>query len=53
MSDEIVIVFKMDGDQWCCHFFNFTNPQEDIAGFGGTKKEALEDLLEKLGDDLS
>lgn len=51
--EELVFVFEIDGNAWHCHFQDYVNPMESVEGFGVTKKEALENLLERLGDDLT
>lgn len=53
MEEELVLVFKMDGDRWSVHFQGFDNLQENAFGFGDTKKDALENLMEQLGPDLN
>jgi hypothetical protein len=52
MEESIIFEFEMDGNQWCCHLVGFIDLQNSPAGFGNTRKEALESLLETLGDDL-
>lgn len=52
MNEEIIFVFNIDGDQLHCTLSNYVNPMESPEGFGSTKKEALEDLLQNLGDEL-
>jgi hypothetical protein len=52
MKESIIFEFELDGDQWCCHLVNFINFEESPAGFGNTRKEALESFLEMFGDHL-
>jgi len=40
-------VLEMDGDAWCAHRNDFINFQESIAGFGATRREAIEDCIRK------
>ncbi len=42
----------MDGDQWCCYSEGCDYLEECIFGFGNTRKEALQNYLEQIGDDL-
>lgn len=41
----------MDGTEWCAQIEG-TYPPENAQGFGGSAKEAVEELLEKLDDGL-
>lgn len=48
MSTKLeIVLYEKDGDMWCCHRRDFVNLQESLAGFGKTKEEALQDLLNK------
>lgn len=38
--------FSMDGDMWCATRIGFTNLQESNAGFGKTKREAAQNLVD-------
>lgn len=40
------VKFVMDGDQWCCVFEDFVDLAESPSGFGDTKQDAYEDLIE-------
>jgi hypothetical protein len=52
MSEEYNFKFTRDGDMWCCTFLDFESLAECPAGFGFSRKDALEDLLSKLDQDL-
>jgi hypothetical protein len=52
MKESIVFSFDIDGNQYMCHLEDFVDLQSSPAGFGFSKKEALMDLLEQLGDEL-
>jgi len=41
--DENINVFR-DGNAWCATYDDFRNLQEDVAGFGSTPNEAVNDL---------
>lgn len=41
------VFYKKDGDQWMAHYDDFVDLQQNIAGFGETKKLAKENLLDK------
>lgn len=43
------ITLSMDGNAWCATPINFTNLQEDPAGFGSTKLEAMVELAKDMG----
>ena len=43
--DGVGLVWKMDGNAFCVHSPNFTNLQENNAGFGDTLFEAICDFL--------
>lgn len=43
--NEKVVIYEMDGDQWCAHYEDFLNLQESPAGFGHTQEEAKRELL--------
>ena len=42
-----------DGDQWCAVGSNFVNLQESTAGFGDTREDAIEQLVEELENELA
>jgi hypothetical protein len=47
------IELKMDGDQWCATVLeDFVDLQSSPAGFGQTRKDAVEGLLVKVCEDL-
>ena len=48
MSEHREVVYEIDGNQWCAHFDDFINLQESHAGFGDTKEQALEELMENV-----
>lgn len=50
MTYEFGIWCFMDGDQWCAVLDGFENLQESDAGFGPTKREAISDLLNRIGE---
>ena len=42
-----------DGDQWCAVGSNFVNLQESTAGFGNTRDDAVEHLMNELESQLA
>ena len=42
-----------DGDQWCAVGSNFVNLQESTVGFGDTREDAIEQLVEELENELA
>ena len=49
---EPVIIYEQDGNMICAHYTDFTNPMENLCGFGKTKEIALEDLLKNEAEDV-
>lgn len=47
--ERIGCKIDVDGDKYCANKIDFINLQEDPAGFGETKIEALADLAKQLG----
>jgi hypothetical protein len=52
MKEELILTFEMDGNSWCCYLSSFINLQESPAGFGNTKRAALEDLLSQVDSEM-
>lgn len=46
---EKINVF-VDGDAWCAVRFDFINPQQSVAGFGHTPREAVASLLDTIDE---
>jgi len=53
MSELYKVILKTDGDQWCAHLHNFEDLQEDIAGFGDSRWQAVKELFFRLSDNES
>jgi len=46
MPEDINIIFRLDGNQWCCFYDDFIDLQQSSAGYGDTPDVALVDLIQ-------